>query len=92
MTPDMLQYGAMGLLAVVLVGGGKILVGAANSLVTSINGLRDEVASFRRQQSHTAHLLTLLLAREFGEKKALELLRESPDELQLRSEAGRNQK
>lgn len=79
-TPDILQFGAMGLLAIVLVGGGRGAVGVARSLVDSINGLRDEVASFRQQQQHTAQLLTLLLAREFGPDKARELLEEAPNE------------
>lgn len=77
-TPDILQFGAMGLLAIVLVGGGRGVAAIGKSLVASINGLRDEVASFRKQQQHTAHLLTLLLAREFGAKKARELLEEAP--------------
>ena len=79
-TPDFLQFGAMGLLAIVLVGGGRGAIGVAKSLVESINGLRDEVASFRQQQQHTAQLLTLLLAREFGAEKARELLEEAPHE------------
>lgn len=85
-TPDVLQFGALGLLALVLIGGGRAGVGVAKSLVDSINGLRDEVASFRKQQQHTAQLLTLLLAREFGAEKASELLEEKDTNEQRRKE------
>jgi hypothetical protein len=73
MGPDVLQFGAMGLLALVIVGGGKIAVSVAKTLVDSIDGLREEVADTKR-------LLALLLAHEFGAERANKILEEAPNE------------
>lgn len=85
---DYLQFGALGLLALVLVGGARIGVPLLKSLVSSINGLRDEVASFRKQQERFGNLLTLLLVREFGEEHAMKLVREEHED-DRRNQQGR---
>lgn len=69
-----LEFGALGLLALVLAGAGKVGVPLLKSLVASITGLRDEVASFRQQQERFGNLLTILLVREFGEERAMQLV------------------
>lgn len=75
----MLQFGALGLLALVLFGLAKAASPVVKSLVDAITGLRDEVASFRQQQAKTNYLLALLLSREFGDEQAIQFMREDAE-------------
>ena len=87
---EVLQYGALGLLTLVLVGGGRALFPMAQRLIASVDGLRSEI---HKMGTRHERLLALLLAQQFGEEKALQILREDEDEqsIQHRPEEGRDQ-
>lgn len=93
-----LQFGAMGLLGFALVWGLRYAIPkTVETLASSVQQLAGELKALRTTQTEFSKLLALLLAREYGPRKAAEVLREveshreDKNDLQHGSREGRDQ-